>query len=109
MPVLFAKSLLRVNAFGDDESCVSSVVQEVVSSSCERKTPDKGMQGLGRISAQLDLSMNILEAKTDAGQYLLVGEQMVQELAPVANLAVFKDELQGDVFMEQTFGCAKEI
>lgn len=73
------------------------------------KTPNQGMQGLGRISAQLDLSMNILEAKTDAGQYLLVGEQMVQELAPVANLAVLKDELQGDVFMEQTLSCTKKI
>jgi hypothetical protein len=67
------------------------------------------MQGIGGISAQLDFSMNFLETKTDARQYLPVGEQMVQELAPVVNLAVLKDELQGDVFMEQTFGCTKKI
>ena len=61
-----------------------------------------------RIGRSQDFSVQVAELKTNTRQLLLVRQEMVKQLLPIGNLAVFQHELQGDIFEEQVFGRTRE-
>ena len=58
-------------------------------------------EGGGGVFGGLNFLAEGLELQAHAGEHLFVGEQLVEQLLPVENLAVVEHEFERDILQEQ--------
>src|ERR1019366_1947857 len=68
----------------------------------------KCFQRRRRIGRSFQFLIDIPEFQSDTCQHLPVCDKTLQQLLPIVDLAVLKDQLQSDVFKEQVLSGTKE-